>query len=55
MIHIGIKKRSGYLSQQSGKKSNNIFDHNYQTLTLLIEYGTRENEKINSIIKIYDY
>ena len=36
-------------------KSNNIFDHNYQTLTLLIEYGTRENEKINSIIKIYDY
>ena len=36
-------------------KSNSIFDHNYQTLTLLIEYGTRENEKINSIIKIYDY
>jgi hypothetical protein len=24
-IHVGIKKRSGYLSQQSGKKSNNIF------------------------------
>ena len=36
-------------------KSNSIFDHHYQTLTLLIEYGTRENEKINSIIKIYDY
>ena len=23
--HVEIKKRSGYLSQQSGKKSNNIF------------------------------
>lgn len=35
-------------------KSNSIFDHHYQTLSLILEYGEKNDQKININIKVYE-
>lgn len=54
-----LEKLNNLLSSESlifdkRLKSNNIFDHHYQTLSLILEYGEKNDQKINSNIKVYE-
>lgn len=35
-------------------KSNNIFDHHFKVLTIVIEYGEKETNQISCLVKVFD-